>query len=342
MACRHCWIAPAFNQEDRSEKALPYDIFVGIINEAMNLGLHSVKLTGGEPLIHPDILRIFQYIRDHDLGLTIESNGVAVTPHIAELITSCRSHFISVSIDGLKESHEWMRGVNGSFERVTAGMRTLVKAGIHPQVIMAVAQQNKHDIADLAQYAESLGAGSVKFNFVTPTARGERMEREGGTVPVEEQIHLAGWIQHELQDQVKIPLLTNLPFAFSPLSTLFGPDGNCGRCGIFSILGVLYDGTYALCGIGTSVPDLCFGKAGTDKLKDVWEETPVLNEIRAHLPRDLKGICSRCLVKNVCLGQCVANNYYVNRDLLAGHKFCEDVLAAGMFPVSRLADVPVR
>jgi len=217
-------------------------------------------------------------------------------------------------------------------------VRTLVETGIHPQVIMAVTKRNKHEIAALAKYAERLGAGSVKYNFVTPTARGEKMESDGDTISVSEQIHLSDWIHTELQKTVRIHLMTNLPFAFRSLSSLFGPQGNYGRCGIFSILGVLHDGTYALCGIGTSVAELCFGKAGEDRLEEVWRNSNVLNEIRTRLPGDLKGICSRCLLKNICLGQCIANNYYTYHDLLAGHKFCEDAHASGMFPQTRLAD----
>jgi SynChlorMet cassette radical SAM/SPASM protein ScmF len=311
---------------------------VEIIAQAQSLGLQAVKLTGGEPFIHPDIVRILRFIRDQNLYLTIESNGVAITPHTADLIKSCEKRFISISIDGLAESHEWMRGIAGSFEKASAGVRTLVETGIHPQVIMAVTKRNKHEIAALAKYAERLGAGSVKYNFVTPTARGEKMESDGDTISVSEQIHLSDWIHTELQKTVRIHLMTNLPFAFRSLSSLFGPQGNYGRCGIFSILGVLHDGTYALCGIGTSVAELCFGKAGEDRLEEVWRNSNVLNEIRTRLPGDLKGICSRCLLKNICLGQCIANNYYTYHDLLAGHKFCEDAHASGMFPQTRLAD----
>ena len=106
---------------------------------------------------------------------------------------------------------------------------------------------------------------------------------------------------------------------------------------IFTILGVLHDGTYALCGIGTSVPELCFGNAKTSHVREIWEHTEVLQQIRTRLPKDLKGICARCVVRNVCLGQCVANNYYVAKDLFAGHQFCEEALSAGAFPQTRLA-----
>jgi len=89
MACRHCWIAPTFEHSDRSQKALPFDLFKKIITEAKEPGLSGVKLTGGEPFIHPDIIPVLRYIRDQRLKLTIESNGTAITPHHADLIRSC-------------------------------------------------------------------------------------------------------------------------------------------------------------------------------------------------------------------------------------------------------------
>ncbi len=338
MACRHCWIAPKFHHSDRSEKALPVELFKKIVREAKEIGLTSVKLTGGEPFTHPNIVEILQYIKDEDLGLSIESNGVAMTSPIAQLIASCKNCFISVSIDGLEASHEWMRGVPGSFERASDGVRTLVSAGVHPQVIMSVAERNKHEMADLARYAGSLGASSVKYNFIAPVARGETISKEAGmVVSVAEQVELSYWVQRELRNQVGIPLFINVPFAFRSLSSLFGPQGECGRCGIYTILGVLHDGTYALCGIGTSIPELCFGNAGTSHVKDIWLHTEALDVIRKRLPKGLKGICARCLVRNVCLGHCVANNYYAGKDLLAPNELCEEALSAGVFPLSRLA-----
>ena len=336
MACRHCWIAPDFLNADTSKKALPFDLFKKIVKEARDIGLTSVKLTGGEPLIHPDIIPILRYIRDEELGVSVESNGAAMTPHIADLIKSCKGHFISISIDGMKRNHEWMRGVSGSFERASQGVRTLVETGINPQVIMAVAGRNRDEIGSLARYARDLGASSVKYNFIMPTVRGEMMEQKGETLTVQDQIALSNWIVKDLQQEIRIPLLTNIPKAFVPLSAMFTSDNACGGCGIFSILGVLYDGTFALCGIGKNVPELCFGHAKEDTVRDIWENARALNNLREHLPGGLKGICARCLMKNICLGQCIAGNYYVYHDLLAGHKFCEDAAEAGLFPETRL------
>ena len=115
---------------------------------------------------------------------------------------------------------------------------------------------------------------------------------------------------------------------------------SCGVCGIRGVLGVLADGSYALCGIGEHVPELVFGKAGRDGLAEVWGGNPVLRQIREGMPRRLEGVCGECLMKGVCLGSCIAQNYYRRRNLWAPFWFCEEARKSGLFPVTRLTGPP--
>ena len=54
LRCRHCWIDPMYRNKEDGHSFLPFDLFVSIIKEAKELGLKGVKLTGGEPLLHPN------------------------------------------------------------------------------------------------------------------------------------------------------------------------------------------------------------------------------------------------------------------------------------------------
>ena len=95
--------------------------------------------------------------------------------------------------------------------------------------------------------------------------------------------------------------------AFHPLGKMFGKGGHGGiTCGVLGIMGVLSNGLYALCGIGNHIPELVFGDASKDALEDVWENTPVLNELREGIPDKFKGICGNCLMNNFCFGSCIA------------------------------------
>ncbi len=338
LRCRHCWIQPKYQGEGRTWPALEYDTFVSIVEQAKPLGLTSVKLTGGEPLIHPAISRILEYIGHEDLRLIVETNGVECTPELCRKMKACKNAFVSVSVDGARaETHEWVRGVEGSFDAAVRGIRNLVNAGFRPQVIMTVMRRNVDQVDDLVRLAESLGAGSVKFNLVQPTARGEHMHETGETLTIEELIELGDRVERELSKTTSIRLHYSHPAAFKPMSRMFGDNGDgCGVCGIFGILGVLGNGKYALCGIGETVPELVFGDAAVDRLEDVWNNTPILNEIREGLPNSLEGVCADCLMKNRCLGSCIAQNYYRSRNLWSAFWYCEAAQHAGRFPVSRL------
>jgi SynChlorMet cassette radical SAM/SPASM protein ScmF len=337
LACRHCWIAPKFQAGSKVYPSLDFDLFCDIIRQAKLLGLSGVKLTGGEPLLHPQIQRMLEFVRAADLGLTIETNGVLCTPGLAAEIQRGKNRFVSVSLDGTDAAaHEWVRGVPGCFEQALAGVRTLVAAGVHPQIIMTIMRHNHHQMEAMVRLAEALVCGSVKFNLVQPTARGEQMHTAGETLGIAELVALGRWVETTLAPTAKIRVVYSHPPAFRPLSrVIFNGDGG-GSCGIRGIMGVLSSGAYALCGIGTTVPELIFGDAAHDRLETVWRENRVLNEIRAGLPSRLEGICARCLHRKQCLGHCLAHNYYRSGHLFAPEWYCAGAEARGLFPQSRL------
>lgn len=338
LRCRHCWINPPYESEKKPKYPfVDLELFKYIVEQALQLGLQSVKLTGGEPLIHPEIEKVLEYIHHKNLKLNIETNGVAITPELAKLILASKKPVaLSVSIDSFRpEVHEWVRNVKGCFDNAVRGVKYMVEAGHRPQVIMSVMKENYMDVEGLVKLAESIGAGSVKFNLVTPTARGEIMHQRNEVLSVEELIELGRFIDEDLQPKSKIRLIYSQPPAFRTVSHIKKRPRISG-CGIFRIIGVLGTGKYALCGIGESLPDFVFGDARKDKLADVWNNTPMLNKIRSGLPSKLTGICGDCVMKKGCLGSCVANNYYAYGDIFSPHRFCQLAYESGLFPKSRL------
>jgi SynChlorMet cassette radical SAM/SPASM protein ScmF len=337
LRCRHCWINPKYQATGKSYPVLAFELCRHIVDQAKPLGLTGVKLTGGEPLLHPDIIGILDYLRAEEIGVTIETNGVLCSPEIAAAIARSKSPFVSVSLDGADaETHEWVRGVAGSFEGALAGVRNLVEVGLKPQLIMSVMKRNSRHIESVVRLAESLGAGSVKFNIVQPTARGERMQEAGESLNIQELTELGRWVENTLSKEASLRLSYGHPQAFQPLSSMFGQNGSgCGVCRILNIVGVLSDGTYAMCGIGAAVPELTYGHAERDELADVWNHASVLLELRAGLPDKLEGICGNCLMKKICLGSCIAQNYYRNRNLWAPFWYCEEARETGVFPETR-------
>ena len=262
LACRHCWLAPSFHPEGGTGGHLPHELFELAIDEAIPLGLRGVKLTGGEPFLHPGILGLVGLLKERGIGLNIETNGTLVTEDMAWALKERGTlGQISVSIDGSrKELHDPFRGVTGSFDRAIAGVGALVAAGHQPQLIMSLHAGNEDDIEPMVRMAEDLGVRSVKFNLIQPCGRGEQLGDAGLTLSIERLVELGRWVEHDLQPRSSIGLHYSWPMAFFSLKRLAGD--NRGVCGIHTILGVLPAGQLAMCGIGELIPELCYGQPG--------------------------------------------------------------------------------
>ncbi len=338
LACQHCWLSPVYQPKGTTGGHLDYELFKLAIEEGIPLGLQGVKLTGGEPLLHPEFLRFVDLLKEKNLGLTIETNATLMTPEIARHLKekSTLSH-ISVSIDGANaNSHDSFRGVPGAFEKAVAGIKMLVEVGYHPQVIMSLHSRNVDEIEELVHLAESWGAGSVKFNLIQPTGRGETMTDRGQVLDITRLVELGKWVEHDLQKRVGIPLFYSWPMAFYSLNRLLSMVGS--SCNLNSIMGIISTGQYALCGIGVQIPELCFGSLGINNLNEIWINNSTLLNLRSIIPSEMQGICQKCLHKSICKGSCVAQNYLKSGQLNSAFWFCNEVDGIGKFPISRYLD----
>ena len=143
LQCRHCWISPKYQANGRTYPFLDFDLFRSIVQQAKPMGLCAVKLTGGEPLLHPQIREILELVRKEDISLNMETNGVLCTPELAAEIAGRKDAFVAVSLDGVDaRTHEWVRGVKGCYDAALDGIRNLVAAGLRPQVVMTVMRRN--------------------------------------------------------------------------------------------------------------------------------------------------------------------------------------------------------
>lgn len=333
LACRHCWISPTFNPQGGGQ-------FVSLahvakaVREGKPLGLNSVKLTGGEPLLHPQFRELITLLHEAELDITIETNGTLIDDDMATFLKEKGVSFISVSLDGATpEVHEALRVVRGSFDKAVNGIRFLGKAGFNPQVICTLHQGNAYQLGAMIDLAAQLGCGSLKFNLVQSSGRGDHFIAGAG-FSVQEVLDLYKSLERDHLPTSKLPVFFDLPIAFHSIRRLtYDPLGSCH---ILNILGMLAEGELALCGIGTTVPELVYGNIGVDDLRTVWCDSPGLKYLRQVIPSQLEGICGRCIHRDLCLGACVANNYHLSGRLQAAYQFCQAAEDMSLFPNSRM------
>jgi SynChlorMet cassette radical SAM/SPASM protein ScmF len=335
-ACQHCWFVPEVGGSSASgSDMLDPAVLRRAIEQAIPLGLDSLKWTGGEPTLHPQFPDFLALQKEFELGGLIETNGMLLSATLVEQIVAAGVTNVSVSLDGANAAtHDSIRGVEGGFDRTLAGIRELVTAGLHPELILTLQRENVAELDAFFTLAEELAAGSVELNILQPVLRGAALERSGGMLSIAEMLEINHLVNETWPEQFAVPINLDIPMAFRPLSKMMNGQSG-GACSIMSILGVLPRGDYALCGVGQHLSELAMGSVMETSLKEVWEKHPVLTGLRANLPERLQGICAECLMRSACLGCCVAANYHQSSDLLAPYWFCRLAEEAGMFPGSR-------
>ena len=335
LACRHCWIDPRYQSDGRNGRFLKLKHLGKAIREAKPLGLGSVKLTGGEPVLHPRFREIVELIEAEGVDMIMETNGTLIDDEMAAFLKA-KKHFsfVSVSLDGAKPAtHDKLRGVKGSHKKAVAGIRALAKAGFHPQVICTLHKGNVAEMEALVKLAESLGCDSVKFNHVQRMGRGDDFAVRNG-FRVKELLRLFRRIETRVRPKSGIDIHFDIPVAFFPIRKLV--SGSLPCCHILNILGILASGDISLCGVGVTVPELVFGNIGRDRLATVWATSPKLEEMRRLVPGKFEGVCGRCLHRQTCLGSCIANNYHTGEKFNAPYFFCYQAESENVFPATRL------
>ncbi len=156
LACSHC----LFSRERQRKRVLPLETVSGVIRDALGQGLELVCLTGGEPLLYPDLLQLLKTcIDDYGLEVAILTNGILLDDLVGALPGHFRErlHF-QVSIDGPEEIHDGIRG-KGAFKRMAQGVSALLKAGFSVTASMTV---NSVTIKGLLEALESIVHMGVK------------------------------------------------------------------------------------------------------------------------------------------------------------------------------------
>ena len=338
LHCRHCWITPTFVQgRPVPAECMDFDLLKGAVAEAKPMGLSAAKLTGGEPTLHPGFRKIVDFLTAEGLDVSMETNATLIDRELAVHLREKTSlKRVSVSLDSPDAlEHDRFRGAKGAFDDAVRGIGHLVAAGLRPQIIMSVYRGNLDRIEALIELAIRLGASSVKFNPVTHSGRGAELHRQGWGLDFDEQMALIHRVRGPLQDRYPVHLGVMAPPAMATAKELLRFGGDGAGCHVRHILGILGTGEMALCGIGRNVPELCFGKLGKDRVRDVWMGHPVLRQMRKDLAGPFPGICGDCLHAGRCMTHCLAQNFEANGQLVSPSPLCAEAERRGVFPASR-------
>ena len=264
-------------------------------------------LSGGEPLLRPDIFQIARHAKELGMRVSLASNGTTITKRMADEIAASGISRVSISLDGASpERHDAVRG-NGSFQAAMRGIENL-RGKVDFQINNTLTNKNEADVADIFDLAQRVGACALHFFFLVATGRG----REAALISPERQEQLLREID---QKRAIWPLevqVTCAPQYARIASPGRGRAGGClaGKSFVF----VSRKGDVYPCGY---LP-LQVGNIREKNFIEIWENAPELMALRE---RKLNGKCGRCSYSSTC-GGCRARAYAHTGDFLGEDPAC--------------------
>lgn len=170
LHCRYCYFSAHQPMSDEMTTAE----FAALWPQLAALRPRKVVLTGGEPLLRPDILELLHGLKnadpDHHVRRCLNTNGHRVTPQLAEQLVGLADE-VRVSLDGLRERNDAFRG-RGNFDAAFGALKTFYDAGFEPKVLVTITAGNVEDLEELVCLLVENKFTRINWNNFRPIGRG--------------------------------------------------------------------------------------------------------------------------------------------------------------------------
>jgi len=298
LKCLHCGSSagkPRTNELSTKEA-------IKLCNDLAELNSDEVCLMGGEPLIRKDWHIIAKQIRDLNMKLLIISNGYNINQDIISKLVKLEPHSVSTSLDGsTAKTHDYIRGVNGSFDKVMEYISLSKKADLPTTVITTVSKLNFKELPEIRDF---LLNKQIAWQIQVATPEG-RFKGEYA-LSKEEYYSVALFIasMKKKYTSKEMPVAGAHCFGYHskylPWLGLY-PGWNGCQAGI-SILSIKSNGDIIGC---LSIPDLKVeGNIRERSIIDIWNDPNSFSYNRKFNVKDLGENCKECKFGKTCKGGC--------------------------------------
>ena len=130
-----------------------------------------ICLTGGEPMLHPDLYQIAECVRDRGFLWGMTTNATLIDDTAAARLRETGLTTVSVSLDGLERSHDLLRGQKGAWRRAVRGVCALQNAGLKPQITTVFHRGNFSEMEAMYAFLCGLGIESWRPINIEPIGR---------------------------------------------------------------------------------------------------------------------------------------------------------------------------
>ncbi|HEX9964900.1 MAG TPA: radical SAM protein [Allosphingosinicella sp.] len=304
LACQHCGSRAGRRRRDELSTAECLDL----IGQMAELGTRDVALIGGEAYLRKDWVDLVAAITAAGMECGLQSGGRNLTDERIERAADAGLNGVGISIDGLAEVHDKVRGVPGSFEKAVAALRRVSGRGMMASVNTQINRQSMPQLRELMEVV--IDSGATNWQLAITVAMGNAADHPELLLQPYEMLDL-------------MPLLAELAVEGRKRGLFLQPANNIGYFGPYeakirnildeqihwagcyagdTVIGIEADGTIKSC---PGLPSPYAGGNIRDKsLRDIWENADPIAFTRRRTVDDLWGFCRTCYYAETCMAGC--------------------------------------
>lgn len=175
LKCVHCY---ARSEDISYDNELTHEQSLAMMDDLADFGVPVLLFSGGEPLVHPQLIEYAQYAVKKGMRAVISTNGTLITKEKAKMLKEIGLSYVGISLDGLEETHDKFRGVKGSFKKAMAAIDNCQKAGIKVGLRFTINKRNFGDIPGIFDLLEEKNIPRACFYHLVYSGRGSEIAKE--------------------------------------------------------------------------------------------------------------------------------------------------------------------
>jgi radical SAM protein with 4Fe4S-binding SPASM domain len=317
-ACLHCynvWQPAGRSSYPRGQldPSRAIDLLAKALDETV---CSHVTLTGGEPLLRPDLPQILEFLQKRGVRVTVISNGRLLNERTATSLIHCGAGLFELPLLSHRgEVHDELSGAPGAWEAVLSAMANIRLQ--HGQVVAAfvATRKNIEHLRETIRLAFAFGARGIMLNRFNPGGRGR--EHLGELLPTVEQVRTALAVAEAATVEFCLPISCSIPIQPCLIDISRFPHLGFGFCAAGSERAY-----YALDPLGNLRPcnhsDTILGNLFEESFADL-----ITPERMSAFTCAIPGFCMGCDRRLECQGGCKASAQVCYGSLLAEEPFLQ-------------------
>ncbi len=181
LTCKHCYSISA--DKDFAGELSTEEVF-GVMKDLKSFRVPVLILSGGEPLLRPDIFDIAIRAKEMGFYTALSSNGTLIDDAIADRIAEIGFDYVGISIDGIDSTHDRFRARQGAFAESMGGIRRCVARGVKVGLRFTMTMDNAAELPQVVELMEREGVIKFYFSHLNYAGRGNKNRLDDATLQV--------------------------------------------------------------------------------------------------------------------------------------------------------------